>query len=107
MTNEERIYELIESAYSLAVTATNRITELKQENSELKKRVAELERPKKKRKFRAMTIGEYCEQAECKKCEYHYGAFYCDYSNFNGIHREHSKPYKKRNGKYILREVKE
>lgn len=33
----------------------------------------------------------------------------CDYSEFNGIHkgRDKSKPYKKRNGKYILREVKE
>ena len=61
----------------------------------------------KTRKFRAMTIGEYCEQAECKKCEYHYGAFYCDYSNFNGTHREHSKPYKTKDGKYIFIEVRE
>lgn len=64
---------------------------------------------KKKRKFRAMTIGEYCEQAECKKCEYHYGAFYCAYSKFNETHngREHSKPYKTKDGKYIFIEVKE
>lgn len=51
----------------MSIKAIDKITELKQENSELKKRVAELEKPKKKRKFRAMTIGEYCEQAECKK----------------------------------------
>lgn len=109
MTNEERIYELIESAYSLAVTATNRITELKQENSELKKRVAELEKPKKKRKFRAMTKGEWCVPKRCPECEYHYAIFHCDYSEFNGIPKElsKSKPYKKRNGKYILIEVKE
>lgn len=107
MTDRERIYNLVDKVCDLSIKAIDKIMKLKQENSKLKQRVAELERPKKKRKFRAMTIGEYCEQAECKKCEYHYGAFYCDYSNFNGIHREHSKPYKKRNGKYILREVKE
>lgn len=60
-----------------------------------------------KRKFRAMTISEWCEPKKCPKCEYHYGAFYCVYSDFNGINkgRENSKPYKKRNGKYILVEV--
>ena len=64
---------------------------------------------KKKRKFRAVTIKEHCDKEKCKKCEYLYGTFYCVYSVFNGIHkgRENSKPYKKRNGKYILREVKE
>nr|DAF79757.1 MAG TPA: hypothetical protein [Caudoviricetes sp.] len=64
---------------------------------------------KKKHKFRAKTIREHCSIEECKKCEYLYGTIYCLYSVFNGIHkeREDSKPYKKRNGKYILIEVKE
>ena len=66
-----------------------------------------MDKKTKTHKFRAMTIGEYCEQAECKKCEYHYGTFCCDYSNFNGVHREHSKSYKTKDGKYILIEVKE
>lgn len=68
-----------------------------------------LKMSKKKRKFRAMTISEWCDPKKCPKCEYHYGAFDCVYSDFNGINkgRENSKPYKKRNGKYILIEVKE
>ena len=110
MTDRERIYNLVDKVCDLSIKAIDKITELKQENSKLKQRVAELENAsKKKRKLRAMTIGEYCEQAECKKCEYHYGAFYCAYSNFNGIHngREHSKSYKTKDGKYILIEVKE
>lgn len=76
----------------------------------IKKRYDEHENAsKKKRKFRAMTISEWCDPKKCPKCEYHYGAFYCVYSDFNGINkgRENSKPYKKRNGKYILIEVKE
>lgn len=63
---------------------------------------------KKKRKFRAVTIREYCAKAECEKCEYNYG-FGCFYSDFNEIHkeREDCKPYKKQDGKYILVEVRE
>lgn len=62
---------------------------------------------KRKRKFRAMTISEWCDPKKCPKCEYHYGAFYCAYSIFNGLNRgqNKSKSYKKRNGKYILVEV--
>ena len=113
MTNEERIYELIESAYSLAVTATNRITELKQESSELKKRVAELKKPKAKRKFRAMTYMEYCK-SQCFICEDCYFA-----PNWADKHYKHicliwkkspndfNKPCRLPNGKYILVEVKE
>lgn len=64
---------------------------------------------KPKRKFRAMTISEWCDPKKCPKCEYHYGAFYCDYSNFNQVNRgrERNKPYKTKDGKYILVEVKE
>lgn len=64
---------------------------------------------KKKRKFRAMTIREHCTKEKCKKCEYFYGTIYCNYPDINRIlkEREDCKPYKKRNGKYILVEVKE
>lgn len=110
MTNEERIYELIESAYSLAVTATNRITELKQENSELKKRVAELENASKpKRKFRAMTNMEYCikyaceENFSCLNCSLYRYSSICVLADESII----EKPFKTKDGKYILREVKE
>lgn len=109
MTDRERIYNLIDKVCDLSIKAIDKITELKQENSKLKQRVAELEKPKKKRKFRAMTISEWCDPKKCPKCEYHYGAFYCEYSTFNGLNQRpnKSKPYKKRNGKYILVEVKE
>jgi hypothetical protein len=64
---------------------------------------------KPKRKFRAMTISEWCDPKKCPKCEYHYGAFYCDYSNFNQVNRgrEKNKAYKTKDEKYILREVSE
>lgn len=63
---------------------------------------------KPKHKFRTMTISEWCDPKKCPKCEYHYGAFYCDYSNFNQVNRgrEKNKPYKTKDGKYILIEVK-
>ena len=62
---------------------------------------------KPKHKLRAMTISEWCDPKKCPKCEYHYGAFYCAYSIFNGLNRgqNKSKSYKKRNGKSILVEV--
>lgn len=65
----------------------------------------------KKRKFRAMTIGEHCtvRRTECIDCEYHRGLYYCDYSDFNKVNRgrDKNKPYKTKDGKYILIEVKE
>lgn len=60
MTDRERIYNLVDKVCDLSIKAIDKITELKQENSKLKQRVAELEKPKKKRKFRAMTDGEIC-----------------------------------------------
>lgn len=75
----------------------------------IQKRYDELESASKpKRKFRAMTISEWCDPKKCPKCEYHYGAFYCDYSNFNQVNRgrEKNKPYKTKDEKYILIEVK-
>lgn len=71
-----------------------------------------LKMSKKKRKFRVMTIGEHCactyRKTGCIGCEYHYGWFCCDYSNFNKVNRERdgNKPYKTKDGKYILIEVK-
>lgn len=65
---------------------------------------------KKKRKFRAMTVREWCIPKRCLKCEYHYAIFYCNYLEFNGIddkEREKNKPYKTKDGKYIFIEVKE
>lgn len=85
---------------------------LKQENNALKKRVSELENTsKKKRKFRAMTICEHCTSITtvCKDCEYQRGLYYCDYSDFNQVHRgrDRNKPYKTKDGKYILIEEKD
>ena len=66
---------------------------------------------KRKHKFRAMTIGEHCtvRRTKCKDCEYQYDLFYCDYSNFNQVNRgrDKNKPYKTKDGKYIMIEVKE
>lgn len=62
MTDRERIYNLVDKVCDLSIKAIDKITELKQENSKLKQRVAELEKPKKKRKFRAMTDGEICDK---------------------------------------------
>lgn len=109
MTDRERIYNLVDKVCDLSIKAIDKITELKQENSKLKQRVAELEKPKKKRKFRAMTIGEYCTEENCKKCEYYRDWFYCDYLDFNKVNRgrDKKKPYKTKDGKYILIEVKE
>lgn len=76
----------------------------------IKKRYDEHENTsKKKRKFRVMTFGEHCtvRRTKCKDCEYQYDLFYCDYSNFNQVNRERdkNKPYKTKDGKYILVEV--
>ena len=105
MTDRERVYKLVNKVCEYATWAL----ELKQENSELKERVAELEKPKPKRKFRAMTIEEYCAKEHCGKCEYHNGWFYCDYSDYNKVNRgqDKKKPYKTKDGKYIFIEVKE
>ena len=108
MTDKERIDSLFKKTSDYA----DEIMKLKQENNALKERVAELENAsKKKRKFRAMTIGEHCtvRRTECIDCEYHRGWYYCDYSDFNKVNRgrNKNKPYKTKDGKYILIEVKE
>ena len=93
MFNEEqRIDNLVKTAYDY----TEKIRKLKQENYELKQRVTEFEKPKKKRKFKFMTVKEYCNQTDCQKCERCFNMFY-----------DRTKSYRAKDGKYILREVKE
>lgn len=67
----------------------------------------ERNQPKKKRKFRAMTIGEHCEytRPRCRDCEYISSLYYCDYSKFNKV-QTGREPYKTKDGKYILIEIK-
>lgn len=64
---------------------------------------------KKKRKFRVMTVKEWCDKPNCKKCEYCQDSIFCDYLQFNGITemKMSNIPYKTKAGKYILIEVKE
>ncbi len=62
----------------------------------------------KKRKFRAMTIGEYCEcnRPTCRDCGYSRGLDCCDYSKFHKV-QTGRELYKTKDGKYILIEVEE
>lgn len=109
MTDRERIYNLVDKVCDLSIKAIDKITELKQENSKLKQRVAELEKPKKKRKFRAITYGDICSKWKeihtfCRKDEVKcpfFGVVDCISRDFK------AKPYKTKDGKYILIEVKE
>lgn len=66
----------------------------------------------KKRKFRAMTIGEHCYDTKigaCINCEYRQPPFYCEYFTLNRVDKlkNKTKPYKTKDGKYILIEVKD
>lgn len=87
MTDRERLYNLVNTVCDYSIKAIDKITELKQENNELKKRIAKLEKPKKKRKFRAMTVSEWCKLTGYLKCEYYWKNYYCLYSKLNGINR--------------------
>lgn len=97
MTDRERIYNLVDKVCDLSIKAIDKITELKQENSKLKQRVAEFEKPK--RKFRTMTYNEFCKKFNkgCDECPFK--------DDYNCIKQKDypCKPY----GKYILIEVKE
>lgn len=103
MTDRERIYNLVDKC-DLSIKAIDKITELKQENNELKQRVAELEKPKKKRKFRAMTNLEFCisHTSRCISCPM---LFSCPVRS--SYSEDLNKPYQTKDGKYILIEVKE
>lgn len=89
-------------------TVTLNINDLTQEE-----RNQIISKSKKKRKFRAMTISEHCtyRKTGCNGCEYRqsltYWDYYCDYSDFNQVNKWHdrNKPYKTKDGKYILIEV--
>lgn len=107
MTNEEHIYELVETIYNLATTALDKTTRLKEENNKLKQQIENLENfatdinvgsKKPKRKLRAMTIGEWCKRfgGGCDDCPYLF-------VKCRSKENEPCKPY----GKYILIEVKE
>lgn len=100
MTDRERIYNLVNNV--IYTKAIDEITKLKQENSKLKQRVAELEKPKKKRKFRAMANQEYCNKRNnCTDCVFNKYYSWCDGNGRGG------EPCELPNGKYILIEVKE
>ena len=59
---------------------------------------------KKKRKFRAMTCGEFCRKYDfCGDCPmYDKRIYYCSTPDFKD-----NDPFRTKNGKYILVEVKE
>lgn len=112
MTDRERIYNLVDKVCDLSIKAIDKITELKQENSKLKQRVAELEKPRKKRKLRAMTNGKFhdfycynhintCQTDDNSDCSIR---FICRMKGLAGIK---DRPYKTKDGKYIMIEVKE
>ena len=109
MTDIDRVYNLVNKLCDLSIKAIDKITKLKQENSKLKQRVAELEKPKKKRKFRAITNGEICGKWKethtfCRigevECPF-FGVVDCRPKDFK------AKPFNTKDGKYILIEVKE
>ena len=107
MTDREQINCLAKKVFDYA----GEIIALKQENNELKQRVAELEKPKKKRKFRAITNVEFCrtsacnENFDCSNCSlFHYSGL-CELAdNWKSVSE---KPYKTKDGKYIFIEVRE
>ena len=74
-----------------------------------KQRVAELEKPKKKRKFRAMTNGEYCDKwhSKHKYCLSSGGTERCPLFVSKTCFKEDVNKPLVINGKYILIEVKE
>ena len=109
MTDRERIYNLVDKVCDLSIKAIDKITELKQENSKLKQRVAELEKPKKKRKFRAMTNGEYCKKwlSKHKYCLLPDGTERCPLFPSKTCSKKNVNEPLVINGKYIMVEVKE
>lgn len=64
---------------------------------------------KKKRKLKIMTVKEWCDKTNCKKCEYCKDSAFCEYLQLNEIiiMKMSNTPYKTKAGKYILVEVRE
>ena len=102
MFNEEQRID------NLTYDYTNKIRKLKQENYELKQRVAKFEKPKKKHKFRAMTRQEFCKKWQKRHLYCKSNAGYCCplYSDLKCFKNSMEKPCKI-NGKYKFIEVKE
>ena len=102
MFNEEQRID------NLTYDYTDKIRKLKQENYELKQRVAEFEKPKKKRKFRTMTRQEFCKKWQKRHLYCKSNAGYCCplYSDLKCFKNSMEKPCKI-NGKYKFIEVKE
>lgn len=99
MTDRECIYNLVDKVCDLSIKAIDKITKLKQENNKLKQRIAELEKPKKKRKFRAMTCREFCRKYKsCENCPEYNSLFCCDIM----CAIDGAAPYKTKYNKYIL-----
>lgn len=105
MTDRESIYNLVNKVCDLSIASIDKITELKQENSKLKQRVAELEKPK--HKFRVMTNGEYCEKwlSKHKYCLLSGGTVRCPLFPSKPCFNENVNEPCKINGKYIMIEV--
>ena len=110
MTDRERIDSLVKKTSDYA----DEIMELNQENNELKKRVPELENASKpKRKFRAMTNSEFCikyageENFSCLNCSLYRNSSSCVLADADDWKLTAQKPYKTKDGKYIMIEVKE
>lgn len=109
MTDRERVYSYLSKECDYTADLMNKIKELKRENVKIKQRVAELEKTKKKRKFRAITNGEICRKWKeihtfCRigkvACPF-FGVVDCRPRDFK------AKPFQTKYGKYILIEVKE
>lgn len=110
MTDRERLYDLAIKLHDYAI----KLVDLKQENTNLKKRVAELENASKpKRKFRAMTNSEFCikyageENFSCLNCSLYRNSSSCVLADADDWKLTAQKPYKTKDGKYIMIEVKE
>ncbi len=109
MTDRERVYNLVNKVCDYSIELMNKVEELKQESNELKQRVAELEKPKKKHKIRAMTNGEYCSKwlSKHKYCVRSDGTERCPLFPGKTCLKENVDKPLVINGKYILIEVKE
>lgn len=119
--------QYIETVYSLATTALDKTTKLKQENCELKQQIIELKNSAKdtnvlsrkcKRNFKFLTVGDFCREwikiyADCvndngysKRCCPLFCSDVCNSNVCNSKKRMNKAPYKTKNGKYILIETK-
>lgn len=95
------------SAFHKRIKDRQRVSQRKYKKTHTREKNQLISKSKKKRKFRAMTIRERCfnnKFTPCKDCEYRSGIC-CQYPE--SYLSDKDKPYKTRNGKYVLIEVKE